>query len=64
MGAKNSDWRTKLLSSLQCQLQLATDGAVFLGFTGASFAGLLVSDRNLKREKRVELIRSAEAIES
>ncbi|HJN35339.1 MAG TPA: ATP-binding protein [Prochlorococcaceae cyanobacterium Fu_MAG_50] len=63
MGAKSSDWRTKLLGSLQGQLQLATYVAVFLGFTGASFAGLWVSDRNLNREKRVELIRSAEAIE-
>ena len=33
-------WRQQLLGSLQGQLQLATYLAVFLGFTGASVAGL------------------------
>ena len=35
------------MGSLQGQLQLATHLVVFLGFTGASSAGLLIGQRNL-----------------
>lgn len=64
MDPKSSDWRKRLLGSLQGQLQVATYAAVFLGFTGASVAGLWVSDRNLSREKQMELQRSAESMKS
>ena len=40
-------WRQQLLGSLQGQLHLATYLVVFLGITGASSVGLLVSKRNL-----------------
>ena len=40
-------WRQQLLGSLQGQLQLATYLAVFVGFTGASVAGMWIGQRNL-----------------
>ena len=40
-------WRQRLLGSLQGQLQLATYLVVFVGFSGASTAGLWVGQRNL-----------------
>ena len=64
MDPKSNDWRKRLLGSLQGQLQVATYAAVFLGFTGASVAGLWVSDRNLSREKQMQLQRSAESMKS
>lgn len=64
MGAEMIHWRKRLLGSLQGQLQLATYLAVFLGFTGASCAGLWLSDRNFNREKKVALMSSAESIET
>ena len=44
--ATSSRWRQRLLGSLSGQLQLATYLAVFLGFSGASIAGLWLTQRN------------------
>jgi signal transduction histidine kinase len=62
--ALSPSWRTKLLGSLQGQLQLATYLAVFLGFTGASSVGLWIGQRNLIQNNAKELRRSAEAIQA
>ena len=40
-------WRQQLLGSLQGQLQLATYLAVFVGFTGASIAGLWIGGQTI-----------------
>ena len=56
-------WRTRLLGSLQGQLQLATYLAVFVGFTGASSVGLWTGQRNLIQNNASELRRSATAIQ-
>ena len=40
-------WRRQLLGTLKGQLQLATHVDVFVGFTGASVAGLWIGQRNL-----------------
>ena len=53
--ARPYSWRRQLLGSLQGQIQLATYLAVFVGFTGASCAGLLVSERTLFKEHSWEL---------
>ena len=55
-------WRQQLLGSLQGQLQLTTYLAVFLGFTGASVAGLWVGQRNLIDSAGRDLQQSAGAI--
>mgnify|MGYP004258739813 CR=1 FL=1 len=60
--ALSPSWRDKLLGSLQGQLQLATYLAVFLGFTGASCAGLWVSERNLFRQHSMAVTQSAAGI--
>ena len=51
-------WRQRLLGSLQGQLQLATYLVVFVGFTGASAAGLWIGQRNLIQNE-VRLLRSS-----
>lgn len=56
-------WRQTLLGSLQGQLQLATYLAVFIGFTGASSAGLWIGQRNLIQNNLLELRRSAHSIQ-
>ena len=56
-------WRQTLLGSLQGQLQLATYLAVFIGFTGASSAGLWIGQRNLIQNNLRELRRSADFIQ-
>ena len=56
-------WRQTLLGSLQGQLQLATYLAVFIGFTGASSAGLWIGQRNLIQNNFRELRRSADSIQ-
>ena len=56
-------WRQTLLGSLQGQLQLATYLAVFIGFTGASSAGLWIGQRNLIHNNLRELRRSADSIQ-
>ena len=48
-------WRQQLLGSLQGQLQLATYLAVFVGFTGASIAGLWTGQCNLINSIRQDL---------
>ena len=55
-------WRDRLLGTLQGQLQLATYVTVFLGFTGASCAGLWVSERNLFRQHSMAIEQSAAGI--
>ena len=57
-------WRRQLLGTLQGQLQLATYLAVFVGFTGASIAGLWIGQRNLIDSTRRDLNQSAEAIQT
>ena len=57
-----SHWRDRLLGTLQGQLQLATYVTVFLGFTGASCAGLWVSERNLFRQHSMAVEQSAASI--
>ena len=57
-------WRRQLLGTLQGQLQLATYLAVFVGFTGASIAGLWIGQRNLIDSTRGDLNQSAQAIET
>ena len=61
--ASHPHWREQLLGSLQGQIQLATYLAVFVGFTGASCAGLWVSERTLFQEHGRELQRQARAID-
>ena len=53
-------WRQRLLGSLQGQLQLATYLMVFIGFTGASSAGLWIGQRNLIEQEISVLRRSAD----
>ena len=55
-------WRRQLLGTLQGQLQLATYLIVFVGFTGASIAGLWIGQRNLIDSTRRDLNQSAQAI--
>ena len=62
--ALSRPWRQQLLGSLQGQLQLATYLAVFVGFTGASIAGLWIGQRDLIDTTRLDLNRSAEAIQT
>ena len=57
-------WRRQLLGTLQGQLQLATYLAVFVGFTGASIAGLWIGQRNLIDSTRRDLNQSAKAIQT
>ena len=57
-------WRQRLLGSLQGQLQLATYLVVFVGFTGASTAGLWVGQRNLIHNETQTLRSSADAIQA
>ena len=61
--ARSHPWRSQLLGSLQGQLQLATYLAVFVGFTGASVAGLWIGQRNLIRNNAQELRKSADSIQ-
>ncbi|MBL6802256.1 MAG: HAMP domain-containing histidine kinase [Synechococcus sp. BS307-5m-G38] len=61
--ASPQSWRRQLLGSLQGQLQLATYLAVFVGFTGASLAGLWIGQRSLIEDNAAELRRSADAIQ-
>ena len=62
--ALSRPWRQQLLGSLQGQLQLATYLAVFVGFTGASIAGLWIGQRNLIDTTRRDLNQSAKAIQT
>ena len=55
-------WRDRLLGTLQGQLQLATYVTVFLGFTGASCAGLWISERTLFRQHSMAIEQSAAGI--
>ena len=59
---RSGHWRERLLGTLQGQLQLATYVTVFLGFTGASCAGLWVSERNLFRQHSMAVEQSAAGI--
>ena len=61
--ARSNPWRRQLLGSLQGPLQLATYLAVFVGFTGASAAGLWIGQRNLIRNNAQELRQSADSIQ-
>ncbi len=61
--ATSRSWRRTLLGSLQGQLQLATYLAVFIGFTGASSAGLWIGQRNLIQNDLRELRDSADSIQ-
>ena len=58
--ASGSNWRSKLLGTLEGQLQLATYTAVLIGFTGATTTGLWLSNRNQIRNGEAELQANAE----
>ena len=58
--ASGSNWRSKLLGSLEGQLQLATYTAVLIGFTGATTTGLWLSNRNQIRNGEAELQANAD----
>jgi signal transduction histidine kinase len=60
----HTPWRERLLGSLMGQLQLATYLAVFLGFTGASTAGLWLSQRSQFLSGEAELTASASSLET
>ena len=59
---KSPHWRERLLGTLEGQLQLATYLAVFVGFTGASCAGLLVSERSLFRQHEIRMMYEGEQL--
>ena len=61
--ATSSPWRQRLLGSLQGQLQLATYLAVFLGFSGASIAGLWLTQRHQANASDAELRANARSLE-
>ncbi|MGC6482728.1 MAG: sensor histidine kinase [Synechococcus sp.] len=58
-----SPWRQWLLGSLPGQLQLATYLAVFLGFTSASIAGLILTRRNQALLGEGDLRSNAQSLE-
>ncbi len=58
--ASGSNWRSKLLGSLEGQLQLATYTAVLIGFTGATTTGLWLSNRTHLRNGEADLQANAE----
>jgi signal transduction histidine kinase len=58
--ASGSNWRSKLLGSLEGQLQLATYTAVLIGFTGATTTGLWLSNRTHIRNGEADLQANAE----
>ncbi|QNI87552.1 sensor histidine kinase KdpD [Synechococcus sp. ROS8604] len=58
--ASGSNWRSKLLGSLEGQLQLATYTAVLIGFTGATTTGLWLSNRNQIRNGEADLQANAD----
>ena len=60
--ASASNWRSRLLGSLEGQLQLATYTAVMIGFTGATTTGLWLSNRNHIRNGEAELQANAEHV--
>ena len=62
--ATSSRWRQRLLGSLSGQLQLATYLAVFLGFSGASIAGLWLTQRNQLVSGDADLRASARSLET
>ena len=62
--ATSSLWRQRLLGSLSGQLQLATYLAVFLGFSGASIAGLWLTQRNQVVSGDADLRASARSLET
>ena len=62
--ATPSPWRQRLLGSLPGQLQLATYLAVFVGFSGASIAGLWLTQRNQAISGDAELRANAKSLET
>ena len=62
--ATSSLWRQRLLGSLSGQLQLATYLAVFLGFSGASIAGLWLTQRNQVVSGDADLRASARSLQT
>ena len=58
--ASGSNLRSKLLGSLEGQLQLAIYTAVLIGFTGATTTGLWLSNRNQIRNGEAELQANAD----
>ncbi|QNJ25120.1 two-component system sensor histidine kinase [Synechococcus sp. SYN20] len=60
--ASAANWRSRLLGSLEGQLQLATYTAVMIGFTGATTTGLWLSNRNQIRNGEAELQANAEHV--
>ena len=59
---RSGSWRSRLTGTMLGQLQLATYAAVLLGFTGATSAGLLLSERSRLRVGEAELLVASESL--
>ena len=59
---RSGHWRSRLTGTMLGQLQLATYVAVLLGFTGATSAGLLLSERSRLRVGEAELLVASESL--
>ena len=59
---RSGSWRSRLTGTMLGQLQLATYAAVLLGFTGATSAGLLLSERSRLRVGEAELLVASETL--
>ena len=59
---RSGRWRSQLTGTMLGQLQLATYAAVLLGFTGATSAGLLLSERSRLQAGKVELQAASDSV--
>jgi len=59
---RSGNWRSRLTGTMLGQLQLATYAAVLLGFTGATSAGLLLSERSRLRVGEAELLAASASL--
>ena len=59
---RSGSWRSRLTGTMLGQLQLATYAAVLLGFTGATSAGLLLSERSRLSVGEAELLAASKSL--
>jgi signal transduction histidine kinase len=59
---RSGRWRSHLTGTMLGQLQLATYAAVLLGFTGATSAGLLLSERSRLQVGEAELLAASDSL--
>ena len=59
---RSGNWRSRLTGTMLGQLQLATYAAVLLGFTGATSAGLLLSERSRLSVGEAELLAASDSL--